>query len=1031
MRKSINAAVTTFVSLCLAFLCIGAYGAFESSKCLLVLQVGSDWCESGDYVRKVFESKEFRDAFGGAFEFAVFDDMDFPTPEVKAANEKLKDLYVPSRRFPAITCVSATPRRFFAQLENIPYDITAGKLISQIFETIKVKEQVESFFEKGKTTTDAAKSLDAYGQGFNLLCAQVGEFNEEKLRKGPLSYKEQWDAIVKADKDDKYGWKRRFEMGYGVDLVKKATDFRIKKDFEGGKKYIQTLRAIPTNPLTVVQRQCFDIAEYALWRTDESRLESNKAILRNALALGRDTVWGQCALGYLIIHGEKFEKRPRTSAAKVLPRPQAAKKNPPKFKLNAIEKRLSYSKSSKSYTEAEKLAIARYAVLRRIGKDGWDELHMRPGSEKFIKEFFNDRVWMEDFVWSGVCSDWKSAILALESIVFQDGGRWYKGEDGAARRFMTALALVHPKKDEAFLADFLDAYRTTALAKRLHKLSLSQPVWQWRIAINHTAGPSHPAGTERGFNYAGELADQQRFFDNYVNVSLNGYGGTCWIVPWRQDNCFGETVHGPLYYQSWRAADEWILRSYTPIIGGVCGELSKFGSACGNAHGLPSCPVGQPAHCALTRRLPNGDWVINYSISPATGFSANLFSYRDGGSYQYIEAHEGTFEGERETRLNADRILEMVNLATDEGAAADKVYELYAKACKAWPTHYVAWRDASEWICRKARPIKEHREFIDSCVGSLQYWRNPLWEILTQYFKRVAKEQGNDELAQEIIRIMPRLKQGGKKVQEDGFIDAYVERWTKPLNASDKLKERVLLAALEVQIGTKDYFSQMLTTTAKFMMNDNERMSRFTKAILSFTEKGGENKPAIDFGKLILSASQSENIMAFRQFADVQEKLNPSKVNGKPYPESDFGGVLVSADGLLKTSSLHRWQSPTTYPKALNAAFFTGNAFHTNRENAPWATVVLAGPCTIRGVLIENKTSVGCRPRQVPIEVQISENGNDWVTVYTDSTVRDTYRVELGDKAARAKYVRVRRTPDSKNEFFHLSKILVYGNKLY
>ena len=149
MRKSINAAVTTFISLCLAFLCIGAYGAFESSKCLLVLQVGSDWCESGDYVRKVFESKEFRDAFGGAFEFAVFDDMDFPTPEVKAANEKLKDLYVPSRRFPAITCVSATPRRFFAQLENIPYDITAGKLISQIFETIKVKEQVESFFEKG------------------------------------------------------------------------------------------------------------------------------------------------------------------------------------------------------------------------------------------------------------------------------------------------------------------------------------------------------------------------------------------------------------------------------------------------------------------------------------------------------------------------------------------------------------------------------------------------------------------------------------------------------------------------------------------------------------------------------------------------------------------------------------------------------------------------------------------------------------------------------------------------------------------
>lgn len=102
--------------------------ALAGGRGMLVLQCGSDWCDSGEDVRRVFESPEFRRLVGGRFELAVYDDMENPTPKVKSANARLERLRVASRRFPAITCLTDEPRRLFAQLENIPFDVSAKGL---------------------------------------------------------------------------------------------------------------------------------------------------------------------------------------------------------------------------------------------------------------------------------------------------------------------------------------------------------------------------------------------------------------------------------------------------------------------------------------------------------------------------------------------------------------------------------------------------------------------------------------------------------------------------------------------------------------------------------------------------------------------------------------------------------------------------------------------------------------------------------------------------------------------------------------
>ena len=93
--------------------------------------------------------------------------------------------------------------------------------------------------------------------------------------------------------------------------------------------------------------------------------------------------------------------------------------------------------------------------------------------------------------------------------------------------------------------------------------------------------------------------------------------------------------------------------------------------------------------------------------------------------------------------------------------------------------------------------------------------------------------------------------------------------------------------------------------------------------------------------------------------------------------------------------------------------------------------VTLRGPVEVRGVLVENNGAGQNRHRQVPIEVELSEDGETWRNVYRSEEIRPVYRVDLRSAPVRAKYVRVRRTPGAKDEFFHLNKILVYGRKLY
>lgn len=1014
-----------------------ATAAMRSGKCLLVLQTGSDWCVSGEAVRKVFESREFARACPG-FATAVYDEAENPTDAIKARNASVKDVLVRTKRFPAITCYApyAGKMRFFAQIENVPSEVDARRLAAAVSKVAAKKDAAVRLFEKAKSAKGSA-AADLIGEGFDLIAPLAGIFHAKELFGGKCGWDEEWNALCDLDAGDSLGWKMHFTMDEyaSVKMVDEARRSR-------SRSMLDSLKRIPDAHFTPAQKQTVKIMEFAMSSSGSGAPLSaeEKRLLKETLELERNSLWGQFALGRLLMSGEKIETNPpRRAQARKRPQQNNSAMRPPYPLEMAARAVASVKPSDPIEDEKMRLAIARHAVLRLVGEKAWNEAAARPGGAEFLKAFIDDRTWLEDFAWSGTfpenstdawCKsgsgdgDGAKALLALESLVFQDGGRWVPFSGGAyadneGRRFMTALAIGYPDKSEEWLADVLDAYRATAKAGRLHKRAYGQPVWLWRYALHQGHGT---ASTD-------DMAAQQRHLSKFVNLPSKEYGGTCWMIEYRLENCFGDSVHTPLYYKAWATAGEWPKRKYSQIVGGVCGELSKFGSACSNAHGLPSTTAGQPGHCAYTRRLEDGTWEIDYGV---TGHTSSHLAFWNKHPWQYTAAVEGTYAAPREKRLLAERRLELARASSARRDKREKTELFYRHACRACPTHYGAWLAYGEWISGGAS-LDNEKVWVRGCARGMKSGRQPLWDFLTPYFARVAKEKGAKELADTLVEFAPLLRQSDVRIQEEADFSVPLAEWTKPLEKDSRTLAPVLEAMLAAQFGTQDYFAQTLGWGCDAVMKGPGGTETFMKILenVMASKTAKETKGAdLDFNPLLLSASKSRNMEAFRRFAALQDRLSPPASRGGAATK-DFGGELVSSGGMLVTSSTSQWDTPSRYSVCIGPRSASGNSFHTGKEKSPWAEVVLPGPVEVSGVAVEDRSSAQNRGRQAPLEIQTSENGTDWTTVFSSGEALETYRADLRGSPVRAKSVRVRRTPDAKEDFFHLAKILVYGRKLY
>jgi hypothetical protein len=469
-------------------------------------------------------------------------------------------------------------------------------------------------------------------------------------------------------------------------------------------------------------------------------------------------------------------------------------------------------------------------------------------------------------------------------------------------------------------------------------------------------------------------------------------------------------------------------------VGGVCGALSTFGALCANAHGLMATTGGQPGHCAYNRRRADGRWSIHNYVGRYT--TAHYCFW--GHSFTYLDAIERSY-ADRATQLQADRLTWMARLAEDDGASPAAVEAWHRLAVKTQPKHLGAWRAYSAWLARSDAGVDATSSFMRALARALPDGRQATWDMLNDNVARIAKNRvagGPKRAVGELVRLHAMLPQPtNTPTREEMDVQGLLRRQTKIVGNDEELVGRLFKAPLAAEIG-RPAFAEVLGWGAERYLKDAARAEEFVKTVERVCGRGRPGGAGIDCRGMMAAAVKSRDFAVFRTVAGLFERLNPVDPRAPRYPESDFGGRLLSAGGMLTTSSTCNWDKPELYARAIDSTRSPNprhpndrGTFHTKKETEPWAMVELPGDAQVTGVFLLNESGQNSA-RQVPFDVMVSEDGKTWTNVYHTDKVEHAYHIPVSP-SRRARYVRVARVPGAKEDFFHFGKILVYGRRLY
>lgn len=139
--------------------------------------------------------------------------------------------------------------------------------------------------------------------------------------------------------------------------------------------------------------------------------------------------------------------------------------------------------------------------------------------------------------------------------------------------------------------------------------------------------------------------------------------------------------------------------------GGVCGALSKYGTASCQVFGVPAYAVGQPGHCAFLYLPSNNQWQIGNNISGWTGTA----HYNTTIPYMFLNE---TLSQEQNAY---DKSEELRMLANDINSNEKSKAILY-EAIKTCPLNYSAWENKLDLMLKDSSTSKEHLIKVNSDI---------------------------------------------------------------------------------------------------------------------------------------------------------------------------------------------------------------------------------------------------------------------------------------------------------------------------
>ena len=150
---------------------------------------------------------------------------------------------------------------------------------------------------------------------------------------------------------------------------------------------------------------------------------------------------------------------------------------------------------------------------------------------------------------------------------------------------------------------------------------------------------------------------------------------------------------------------------------------------------------------------------------------------------------------------------------------------------------------------------------------------------------------------------------------------------------------------------------------------------------------------------------------------------------GEPDFASGKFGKVVSEKAVVRVSSTCEYDTPETHLNLVRGPKVSC-AFHTAKEKNPNVILKLSAPAEVKGLEILNRVD-GSGFREATLAVSLSEDGKTWKQIWTaDGKAENRWAVGCVDangQGTKASWIKLETKPE-KSEFFHLSRVTVYGN---
>ncbi|MFM2170295.1 MAG: hypothetical protein RI957_524 [Verrucomicrobiota bacterium] len=597
------------------------------------------------------------------------------------------------------------------------------------------------------------------------------------------------------------------------------------------------------------------------------------------------------------------------------------------------------------------------------------------------------------------------SLDALHAIWKADASSLQHAELSTA--LAVALVFGDAKWPSQHAYDRYTYYRDSRRKGLLHPMFDTLNVWEKRYVVRGGGNGSYQ------INGGWDNASLIWLRDN-VKLPAKDYTGACWQAPYRLNNVYGDSIHGSKYYMPFEHLNH---AQRVREIGGVCGSLSHYGANAAMANGIPALTMGEPGHCAYAVRANAETWTPAYSLSWERGLHHSLWSQH---TWTSLILQNKVLAARYDHEKSQAFLWHARGLTDLQPELAESAYRM---ALESQPLNLPAWIEAAQFRAKRVTHATSWGVMQKAALAALSDYPESAWEAVKIIQKNAMPQLSTDQRLPFLMAYHEAI------AAKDGPVMWHFDKaLAEQASWLTDEKERLAFfeAVLTVQSASKSWFAPTIAWGQSAFTKNTESSDAYYAALgRAFSAAaGGKNVDGLRAAlrPAILAAASSQNVSAFQTLGQAGKAFLPQKApRYEPFP-----GDLLSSGGLLKPSSTSNWDTPEQHWGVLES---TGGSFHTNREVRAGCIVRLGKLGDLSGIVIVNQGGGQNGPRQVPLSVSVSEDGQQWTEVFISRENAPLWRIPLQGKATRVQFIKVARS-DDRNEFFHLAAIHAYGKRL-